>query len=163
MLHKLKKSLSDAVENLTDQAFELTDAIKGKASDLGDTIKGQASNLTDAAKEKAGSLIQAWVANIPVIETYGLTNIYFGVTMSLSPALELEFKGQKSDFTVERVEEILLDNKDNKVVTFIFTAIKNTLKMYEASGVVPQKDIFVKVGVRLSPEVKVAFGSPIVF
>lgn len=152
MFNKIKKSLTDAGGNLIDQAGVITDS-----------IKEQANNLSENAKEKANAVIQTWVGNLPLLESYGLKNIYFGITMSLSPSLELEMKGNREDFSVETLEKILAENKGNSTVTIIFSAIKNAVKMYESAGIEKHSNMYVKIAVRLSPEVKVAFGTPIVY
>ena len=152
MFDKIKKTLTDASGNIIEHASVLTD-----------TLKEQATNISDAAKEKANALIQNWVSNIPLIESYGLTTTYFGVTMSLSPGLELEMKGNRSDYSIERIEKILIENKGNSIISLIFSAIKNTVKLYENAGIEKHENMYVKVGVRLSPEVKVAFGTQIVY
>ena len=108
MFNKIKKSLTDATENITEQAFI-----------IGDSIKDKASNLGEAAKEKANAMIQTWVSNLPLIESYGLKTTYFGITMSLSPSLEVEMKGKREDFTIEIIDKILVENKGNNTISII--------------------------------------------
>lgn len=163
MIEKIKKSLSEVTENIAEQAIVITDVIMDKASNIGGTIKEQATHLGDAAKEKSNAVIQAWVNNLPQIESYGLKTIYFSATMSLNPSLELEMKGSRMDFSMERLDEILKEIKNNTILTLIFTAIKNTLKLYESAGIEVQQEMYIKIGVKLSPEIKVAFGNPIVY
>jgi hypothetical protein len=136
------------------------DKIKQTINTAGDSIKEQAVSLGEAAKEKWLGLIESWISILPKLEAYGFTTNYFGVSMSLNPTLELELVAKPEAFPLGRVEAILAENPGGSPVQIVFSAIKTTLKLHEKARIEAKNPLTVKISVRLSPEVKVSFGTP---
>ncbi len=150
MLEKLKKTISDAGDSLKEQAGNMSDA-----------IKEQANNMTDALKEKTYLLIEDWLKIFPSLENHGLTIMSFGLCMGISPALDVELRGKAKTFTVESLEQILEDCKGNNALTSVFKAIKTTYEWHRKTGTEGKFDaILIKLSVKITPEVKVYLGTP---
>lgn len=120
-----------------------------------------ATNLGDAAKEKAMSIIDGWVEILPRLESLGLQNQSFGLSMGLNPSLRLELFGSVGAMTIERIDQILAENSDNYYIKLIFQAVRATIALHERAGAMPIEPLIVQVSVKLSPEITVFVGKPI--
>ena len=150
MLEKLKKTISDA-----------GDAIKEQAGNMTDSLKEQAGNMTDALKEKTYLLFEDWLKIFPNLENHGLTMTSFGLSMGISPALDVELRGKAKAFTVEKLEKILEECKGNNALTSVFKAIKSTYELHRKTGTEGKFDaLLIKLSVKITPEVKVYLGTP---
>ena len=136
------------------------DKIKQTINTAGESIKEQASSISEAAKEKWMGLIDAWISTLPKLEAYGFKTHYFAVSMSLNPTLEIEIQSKVETFPMGRIEAILAENPASSPIHFVFSAIKNAMKMYQSARIGPLNMMTVKISVRLSPEVRVSFGKP---
>ncbi len=136
------------------------DKIKQTINTASETIKEQANTIGEAAKEKWMGLIDSWISTLPKLEAYGFKTGYFSVSMSLNPTLEVELQSKIEAFPMGRIEAILAENPTSSPINIVFTAIKNSLKMYQSARIGPHTQLTVKIYIRLSPEVKVSFGKP---
>ncbi len=128
--------------------------------DAGVLVMDKASELNDAAKEKIMSTIDEWVEILPKIQVLGFEMTSFGVSMSISPVLMAELKGNTSDFTTDRIAQLLEENKDVKTVKFFLNVIKTTLALHQKTKAPTKEVLIVKIEVKLSPEIKVFLGKP---
>lgn len=128
--------------------------------DAGVLVMDKASELNDAAKEKIMSTIDEWVEILPKIQALGFEMTSFGVAMSISPVLMAELKGNTSDFTTDRIAQLLEENKDVKTVKFFLNVIKTTLALHQKTKAPTKEVLIVKIEVKLSPEIKVFLGKP---
>jgi hypothetical protein len=128
--------------------------------DAGVLVMDKASELNDAAKEKIMSTIDEWVEILPKIQALGFEMTSFGVSMSISPVLMAELKGNTSDFTTDRIAQLLEENKDVKTVKFFLNVIKTTLALHQKTKAPTKEVLIVKIEVKLSPEIKVFLGKP---
>ncbi len=128
-------------------------------STAGETIKEQAASLSETAKEKWLQLIESWISTIPKLEAYGFKTKYFSMSMSLNPTLEIELESTHQTFPIGRIDAILAENAAGSPVSLVFTAIKTTLKLYEKARIERANPLRVKISIRLSPEIKVSFGT----
>jgi uncharacterized protein YjbJ (UPF0337 family) len=162
MLEKLKKTISHAGDSLKEQAGNVTDSLKEQAGQMTDTLKEKAGNMTDALKEKTYLLIEDWLKIFPNLQSHGLNITSFGLCMGISPALDVELRGKAKDFSVEKLEKILEECKGNNALTSIFKAIKSTYELHRKTGTDGKFDaIFVKLSVKITPEVMVYLGTPV--
>ena len=127
----------------------------------GGVLKEQALSLGDAAKAKGSSIVNEWIANIPGMEKQGLKVTYFSLGVSISPVLEVELQGQASDFSIEKINEILTEVKGSTPLTLVFNSVKTAAQLYERAELVPIDPLTVRIRVRISPEIKVSYGIPI--
>ena len=119
------------------------------------------NGLKDSAKEKGQAFIDEWLKVLPQLEEMGFEITSFGVAMALSPALEVEMKGKSDDFTDERVAELMEANESNNYVSLVLKSIRTTRSMHrKVHNNEPTADIFLKITVKVPPEIRVYFGKP---
>lgn len=132
--------------------------IKQTINVAGEAILEQANHLTDAAKEKGHQIINTWVSVLPKLEAYGFKTSYFAFSMSLNPTLEFELTSNSSAFPLGRVEAILMENTGGTPINIVFNAVKTAILLHQKARIEIIEPMTVTIKVRLSPEVKVAFG-----
>ena len=169
MLDKLKKTITYQATNLKDSAFErathFSDSAKEKAkettSQLSIAVKEKATNVTDAIKDRTLSLVDDWLKIFPNLEDYGLKITSFGISMSISPILDVELQGEAEDYSTEKLEAILEEVKGNNALTTVFKTIKLTYEWHKKTGGECYFDkIHIKLTVGMSPQVMVYLGEP---
>ena len=180
MFDKIKKTISDQATNIKEAAIEqathlkentfehathLSDAAKEKAkettSHLTLAVKEKAHNVTEAIKDKTFGLVEDWLKIFPNLENYGLIITSFGISMSISPVLEVELRGEAEDYSIEKLDEILEEIKGNNALTTVFKTIKLTYEWHRKTGGDCYFDkIYIKLTVGISPQVMVYLGEP---
>lgn len=125
-------------------------------------LKDQASNIGDSAKEKAYYLINEWMSVFPKLEEYGLEMTSFALSVAISPGLEVEMTSLHERFTMQRIEEILKECKQKPALQSVFTTIKSTYNLYDRMGKPYQDPLIIKIRIRLSPEIRVYIGQPLI-
>lgn len=129
-------------------------------SQVAATLKETITDLGDSAKEKTISIIDTWLEVFPELETMGLEITSFGVTLAISPSLEVELSGPAGLFDQGRLEEYRKKYADNTHVTTVLRAIHTSKQMYHKLGKKNTDEIFLKIKVKVPPEVGVFFGKP---
>ncbi|MBI5917110.1 MAG: hypothetical protein HY842_17200 [Bacteroidetes bacterium] len=150
VFEKIKQSISHAGESLKEQAVS-----------MGEAAKEQVVSMGEAVKEKGYQIIEHWVSTLPKLEAYGFKTTYFSLSASLNPTLEIELQSAHDAFPLGRVEAILAENGGGTPIHFVFTTIKTTLQLHQKARIEPMNPLTVKIRVRLSPEIRVSFGNPI--
>lgn len=140
----------------------MIDKIKKTLQEASEIIKDQASNLGENAKERSYRLIEEWLTIFPKLEIYGLEITSFALGVGLNPSLEVELKGDHKTFTRERIKEILDENKSSAALTSVFNTISTTYKLHRRIYATLKDPLIVKIKIRLSPEIKVFIGEPII-
>jgi len=130
--------------------------------DASSFIKDQASNIGDSAKEKAYALIHEWMSVFPKLEEYGLEMSSFALSIAISPAVEVEMTGLHEQFTMERIDEILKECKQKPALQSVFTTIKSTYSLYDRMGKPYTDPLILKIRIRISPEIRVYIGLPLI-
>ncbi|MCF8245073.1 MAG: hypothetical protein K9J37_00755 [Saprospiraceae bacterium] len=138
------------------------DKIKHTISTAGEAIKEQATSIGEAAKEKGFQIIDGWISNLPKLEAYGFKTTYFSMAVSINPTLEVEMQSGFEAFPLGRVEAILAENKGSNPINLVFTTIKTTLLLHEKARIEATNPMTVRIIVRISPEVRVSLGSPLI-
>lgn len=128
--------------------------------DTGDLVKEKAGELNESAKEKIMSGIEDWIEILPKIKALGFETTAFGISMSISPCLNVELKGKTADFTEEKIREYLEMFKAEKSLKLFLNVLKTTIILHKKSKAELKEDIFVRIDVKLSPEIKVYIGQP---
>ncbi len=140
----------------------MLDKIQRAFQEATEAIKEQASNIGDSAKEKTYRLIEEWLKIFPKLEIYGLQMTSFSLGVALSPSLEVELKGDHPKFSTERLNEILEENKGNAAMFSVFNTIKMAYSLHRRTYANLEEPLIVKIKIRLSPEIKVYIGKPII-
>jgi hypothetical protein len=124
------------------------------------TLKETLTDLTDSAKEKTIAIIESWLEVFPELESLGLEMTSFGLTLALSPSLDVELSGPAGLFDKGRLDEYRKRYKDNSHVSTVLRAIHTSKQLYHKLGKQHSDEIFLKISVKVPPEVSVYFGKP---
>ena len=141
----------------------MMDKIQDTYAQLTNTIAESLNNMKVSAKKKSQAFVEEWLKIIPEFETMGLDMTSFGVSLALSPALEVELTGPSDLFTEEKLDELSEKHKENSYVMLVLKTIRTTRKMHKKLG---QGDvdetIYIQIRVKVPPEVRVYFGRPVI-
>jgi hypothetical protein len=137
------------------------DQFKQSIQQAGDLIKEQAASIGDAAKAKGYQIIDKWVSILPQLEAYGFSPGYFSVAVSINPTLEVEMRADPKNFPLDRIQAILDENKGSTPIHLVFSTIKTTYLLHKKSKLAFGNPLSVRITVKLSPEIKVAYGKPL--
>ncbi len=129
-------------------------------SQITNTLKETITDISDSAKEKTISIIETWLDVFPELESMGLEITSFGVNLAISPSLEVELSGPAGLFDHGRLEGYREKYKENIHVTTVLRAILTSKQMYHKLGKKNTDEIFLKIKVKVPPEVGVYFGKP---
>ena len=125
-------------------------------------LRDQAANIGEGAREKSYQLIEEWLQVFPKLEVYGLEITSFALSVAISPALEVELVGKHEDFTEERIQRILEDNRSSTAIVSVMNTIRTTYAFHRKIYANLEDPLVVKIRIRLSPEIKVYIGKPII-
>lgn len=140
----------------------MIDKIVKTLQDAGDSLREQASNIGTGAKEKTYTMIEDWLKVFPQLEIYGLKVESFALGVALSPSLEVDLKGAHADFSEKRLEELLAKEENSTALRTVLSTIKTTYSLHRRIYADLQEPLIVKIRVRISPEVKVFIGEPLI-
>lgn len=129
----------------------------------GEVLKEQAGNISGMTKEKTYEIIEDWLKIFPQLQKAGLEVTSFGLSIALSPSLEVEMLGNHDDFTDEKIKEILENNEDSRAMSSVMSAIKTTYNLYQKAEVPMQEPLLVRLSIKMPPEVNVFIGTPQIF
>ncbi len=138
----------------------MIDKLKETLFNASEIIKEQTANIGESAKEKSQQLIDDWLKVFKTLEEYGFKITSFGLSVAISPSLEVELEGSAKTFTPDRIKEILEENKNSSSLSSVFRAIKTTYELHDKISTQTYEQVFVKVIVKITPEIKVVLGEP---
>ena len=140
----------------------MLDQIRKALQEATDLLRNQASSLGSGAKERAYDVIEQWLQVFPKLEIYGLEINSFALSVAISPALEVELVGNHKDFSMDRIQEIINENKGKATLLSVFNTIKTTYTLHRRVYATLKDPLVVKIKIRLSPEIKVFIGQPLI-
>ncbi|MEZ4985479.1 MAG: hypothetical protein R2795_10655 [Saprospiraceae bacterium] len=140
----------------------MIDKLLKSVQDASEAIREQAGNIGAGAKEKTYEFIEDWLQIVPTLEAYGLEVHSFALGVALSPSLEIDFKGTHADFTPEKLDAMLAQRGIHAGVKTVVSTIKTTYGLHRKIKAPLREPLLVKVRIKLSPEVKVFIGEPII-
>ncbi|MEM8525970.1 MAG: hypothetical protein AAGG68_15130 [Bacteroidota bacterium] len=140
----------------------MIDQFKNVIKDASDLVRQQMNAVGNNAKDKAYQLIDEWLNIIPILEEEGLAMTSFALSVALSPALDVEFIGKNADFPAERLEILKQKYKGKVPLQLVFTTIKTTYRMHRKINAPLKDPLVLKIRARLTPEVKVYVGKPVI-
>jgi len=138
----------------------MKEQIQKALSQVTATLKETITDIGDSAKEKTISVIESWLEVFPILESMGLTITNFGIVLALSPALEVELSGPPGLFDGDRLAQYREQYKKDTRVSTVLRAIHSAQLMYRKLGKEETDEIFLKIRVKVPPEVGVYFGRP---
>lgn len=133
-------------------------ALFESAKSASTTLRDKAAEVGQGALDSTIQAIEKWLEEFPRIESYGLRVSSFSFIMRLSPSLEVELKGKHADFSLERLNEIVAENKSTTLTGMVFTAIRTAYRLYGKIASNPKDPLIVKIRLSLSPEISVFIG-----
>lgn len=140
----------------------MIDKLKQVLQEATDLVKEQSTKLGSGAKEKTYEVIEDWLKIFPKLEAYGLHVKSFALGVAISPSLEVDLLGSHEDFSPDRIREILDENPTNTALRTVLSTIKTTYNLHRQTMAELQEPLIVKVRIKLSPEVKVFLGEPLI-
>ncbi|MEL7119997.1 MAG: hypothetical protein AAFO07_11170 [Bacteroidota bacterium] len=126
------------------------------------TFREQASQLGNNAKEKTYQLIEDWLKVFPKLEIYGLEINSFAFNLAFNPSLEVEMLGLHEKFTMDRIDQILSENKKDPAILSVMNTIKMTYNLHKRTYGDRKEPLIVKIKVKVTPEIKVFIGKPLI-
>ncbi|MCG8330251.1 MAG: hypothetical protein MI974_21315 [Chitinophagales bacterium] len=140
----------------------MIDKFKQAIRDASETLREQAASLGEGAKEKSFQLIEEWLQVFPKLEIAGLRITSFALSVALSPALEVELKASHEQFPQERLSELMKEHRTNAALLSVFQTIKTAYQLHRRTYADLNDPLVVKIRIRLSPEIKVYIGKPVI-
>lgn len=140
----------------------MIDKIKQTIKELSEAVQEQASTFGAGAKEKSYEIIEDWLQIFPKLELYKLKITSFSLGVAISPSLEVELVGDHKDFTQERLQEILAETKGSTGLNLVFNTIKTAYSLHRRTYATLNDPLIVKIKIRISPEVRVFIGEPLI-
>ncbi len=138
----------------------MIDKILNLLDDAKNNIKNQAENISASAKNQYEKMVEDWIQIIPQIEESGLQLNSFSFSASLNPSIDAEFSGKCVDFPLEKWEELISLNEKNKSLALVYNTLKSTFKMYHKIKPEMPEDFYLRLRIKLSPEIRVYIGKP---
>lgn len=123
--------------------------------------QGLATAVGDGTKEKTNQIIDDWLKIFPQLEIYGLEITSFSLGLAISPSLEVELLGKHEDWSMERLDKLIQENRGISALTMVLTTIRSAYKLHAKSLATLHPPLVVKISIRLSPEVRVVLGQPV--
>ncbi|WP_238752033.1 hypothetical protein [Neolewinella maritima] len=124
-------------------------------------VAGLASTVGEGTRERTNKLIEDWLDIFPTLAGYGLEITSFSMALALSPSLNVELLGQHSDWSEEALQERMAAHKGETALTMVFTAIRTAYRLQRQTKASLRDPLILKVVVRITPEVRVVLGQPI--
>lgn len=140
----------------------MIDKIMRGLQEATEVFREQTSNLGEGAKARTEKLIEDWLQVFPKLEIYGLEITSFALGVAISPSIEVELVGKHEQFTKERLQEIIDANRKNAIMLSVFNTIKTAYTFHRKTYATLREPLIVKIKVKLSPEIKVFIGEPII-
>ena len=140
----------------------MIDKLKQAIQEAGELLKDQASSIGEGAKERSYQLIDDWLQVFPQLELYGLEITSFALSVAISPSVEVELVSKHENFTKERLDQIIAENKGKATILSVFNTIKTTYQFHRKIYANLREPLIVKIRIRLSPEIQVFVGEPII-
>lgn len=140
----------------------MLDKIQKALYEATEVIKNQAGAIGEGAKEKTYKLIEEWLKVFPKLELYGLEITSFSLGVALSPSLDVELIGKHENFSPEKIQKILAENKGNTAMFSVFNTMKMTYNLYRKTYGIMNDPLIVKIKIRISPEIKIYIGQPLI-
>jgi len=140
----------------------MIDKLKQALQEAGELLKDQASNFGEGAKERSYQLIDDWLKVFPQLELYGLEITSFALSVAISPSVEVELMSKHDKFPKERLDEIIAENKGKAAIISVFSTIRTAYQFHRKIYANLREPLIVKIRIRLSPEIQVFIGEPII-
>lgn len=140
----------------------MIDKIKQTLQEATEMLREQAASFGEGAKEKSYKVIEEWLQVFPKLEVYGLKITSFSLSVAISPALEVEMVGKHEDFRQERLQRIIQENRGSPAILSVMNTIKTSYNLHRKTYANLEDPLILKIRIRLSPEIRVYLGKPLI-
>ena len=123
-------------------------------------LREKAADAGQAAWDKTIQAIEKWLEEFPKLEGYGLRVSNFGFVVGISPALEVELQGEHANFSTERLNKILAENKTTSLTGMVFNAVRTAYRLHAKIAKAPSEHLTVRLRLAITPEISVFLGKP---
>ncbi len=124
-------------------------------------VYGQINIFKSIAQNRIHNLIHSWLSIFPLLESNHLKVDSFGVNVGFNPSLEVEMYADPNLINEHTLPDILLKVNHSKPATTVFKSIQRAITWHHNMSVsAPYDKIYVKLLVKITPEVKVFLGTP---
>ena len=130
-------------------------------SSIQQAASGLAGTVGENTREKTNQIIEDWLKIFPQLEIYGLSINSFSLSVAISPSLQAELVGKHDDWTFERIEELMEKHRGQTAITTVFTTIRTAYRLHQKTLANRRDPLILKISVKLSPEVRVVIGQPL--
>jgi hypothetical protein len=120
-----------------------------------------AGSVGEGAREKSLKVIEDWLQIFPQLQEYGLEVTSFSMGLAISPSINVELVGKHEDWTDEAIAERIKNHKGETAITMVFTTIRTAYRLQRQTKAPLRDPLILKVIVRISPEVRVVLGEPV--
>ncbi|MCY7330639.1 MAG: hypothetical protein LH618_18955 [Saprospiraceae bacterium] len=138
----------------------MKDTFNSILENAGALLRENAAGAGQAALDTTLQTIEKWLEEFPKLEAYGLRLSNFAFVVGISPALEVELRGEHASFTPERLSTILAENKSTSLVGMVFNAVRTTYRLHAKIARVPDETLTVRLRLSITPEISVFVGRP---
>ena len=128
------------------------------------TLKGVndlAGSVGEGAREKSLALIEDWLEIFPQLAEYGLEITSFSMGLAISPSLNVELLGNHDNWADEVIVERLAAHKGEHSLTMVLSTIRTAYRLQKKTKAPLRDPLILKIAVKLSPEVRVVLGQPV--
>jgi hypothetical protein len=115
----------------------------------------------EGAREKSLKVIEDWLQIFPQLQEYGLEVTSFSMGLAISPSINVELVGKHEDWTDEAIAERIKNHKGETAITMVFTTIRTAYRLQRQTKAPLRDPLILKIIVRISPEVRVVLGEPV--
>jgi len=125
------------------------------------SISDLSAGFGDSAKERTLGLIEDWLQIFPQLADYGLEITSFSMGLAISPSLNVELLGAHENWSDEAIAERLAAHKGEAAITTVLSTIRTAYRLQKQTKAPLRDPLILKVVVKISPEVRVVLGQPI--
>lgn len=120
------------------------------------------ATMSEGAKEKTLTMIEDWLEIFPQLAEYGLEITSFAMGLAISPSLNVELLGSHANWSDEAIAKRLEDHKGEHAITTVLSTIRTAYRLQRQTKAPLRDPLILKIIVKISPEVRVVLGQPIV-
>ena len=140
----------------------MIDKIIKNFQEASEVIREKASALGQDAKDKTSKLLDEWLGVFPDLLAMGFEMTSFSVGYAISPSINVELKANPEDFSIEQLSELIEQHREKRTLTSVLSSIKSARALYERMDMEIRSPLIVKVKVKITPEIVVYFGQPMI-
>ncbi len=120
-------------------------------------LKDISDHVKDVSLDKVNQLLDDFNNALPTIKTLGLSMKNFHIGMGVIPEIETTLSGSVDAIDIKKIQELIQDNPDKKILTSILKALQTAFSAKEKLGDLAFKSVEVVTKIGLPPKISVDF------